>query len=77
MKNIIWSEEDSNEENLTCDLCGEAYGKYVDVTRDSQNKWSVLFNCVRLKQNIDTREEAKNWVENADILEELSNARHY
>lgn len=78
MNNILWSSDDEDgENNLTHDLCGEFYGKYVDVIRNSENLWSVLFNCVRIKENIATRDEAKHWVENADLIEELSNARHY
>lgn len=78
MNNIAWSEddEDETEDTSNYDLCGIFCGKYVDITRNSQNLWSVLFNCVRLKENITNRDEAKNWAENSDLLDELSNARH-
>lgn len=77
MNNISWSEDDEeSEDTSTYDLCGTFYGKYVDVTRNSNNLWSVLFNCVRIKENISTREQAKHWAETADLIEELSNMRN-
>lgn len=79
MNNILWSadDEDELEDTSTYDLCGTFAGKYVDICSNGENVWKVLFNCVRLKENIASRNEAKEWAENADLIEELSNARHY
>lgn len=79
MNNIIWSEDDTHatEDTSNYDLCGTFLEKYVDICSNGNNLWSVLFNCVRLKENIATRDEAKAWAENADLLDELAEARHY
>lgn len=78
MNKILWSKHDEkSEDTSTYDLCGRFRGKYVDVTNNGENSWAVLFNCVRIKENIATRDEAKQWVENADLIEELTNALRY
>lgn len=78
MNNIVWSEnDDESEDTSNYDLCGKFLGKYVDVCSNGKNVWTVLFNCVRLKENMPSRDEAKQWAENADLIEELSNARDY
>lgn len=73
---VKWS-EDATTSPADYDLCGQAHGKYVDVCSNGSGKWSVLFNCVRLKNDFASRDEAQHWAETADLIEELSEApRH-
>ena len=77
MNAINWSEMDECELNPEYDLCGIFNGKYVDVVRNESGFWSTMFNGIRIKENIKTRSEAKEYVENVDLIDALSNKREY
>jgi len=73
---IIWC-KDIATLPLDHDFNGEIYGKYVDICGNGEGKWMVLFNCVLLKDDFDSRDAAQHWAENADLIDELSEAPRY
>lgn len=63
--------------DMQYELCGkDRNNKYVDLTKNSQGIWSVLYNNVRIKNDFNSREEAKNWAETVDLIDQLSKNFH-
>jgi hypothetical protein len=71
MSNIEWLDQ-PDEDDGTYDFCGMLDDKYVDVIGNlDQTLWSVSFNGKRLKDGFTTREEARSWAENTDLVDYL------
>lgn len=64
--------DDEDPDDGTADLVGNLFGKYVDVTSNYKGTWSVMYNNVRVKDGFSTRESARQWAENADLVDALS-----
>ena len=75
MNIIDWIEDDEEEDDGTYDLVGFCQGKYVDIVKNFKGTWSVIYNNIRIKTEIKSRDEANVWAEKNDLINAL--CEHY
>ena len=62
---VTWNRD--TDDDGTHDLCGTFCGKYVDVIGSYTGKWSVLWANKRLRDDFNSRDDAKAWAEATNL----------